>query len=307
MIGWIGFPSEKRAADAADLYESTFENGSYVVDYQDAVRGPGFVPRAVEQALASLGALATSERWLGVRRLLRRHWGPAAELPLPRVEALVCYALGDLGAPDVGYQLALLLLLANELEIPPADRLVYDPMHSATDWEVLRLCGCGVPPAASLLRSAHRPVAACRMTLFYMPFAPFVLTDDLVRANWRSLHNVAVIGNDLRWVADPEWDTPGDGSWKGRAPASERAAVGAHQVRLWEGDHVTWLTRGQGEGGEDSGKSSLDTTLSVFPSSAALRRWRPSLANGAPGVDRLLRAPRAWPRDPPARPARARM
>lgn len=40
-------------------------------------------------------------------------------------------------------------------------------------------------------------------TLFIMPFAPYMLTDNVVRANWHQLDQIAVIGNALRWCCDP--------------------------------------------------------------------------------------------------------
>ena len=42
-------------------------------------------------------------------------------------------------------------------------------------------------------------------TLFVMPFAPYVLTDNVIRANWQQLDQIAVIGNALRWCCDPDW------------------------------------------------------------------------------------------------------
>ena len=59
------------------------------------------------------------------------------------------------------------------------------------------------PLSFQAARRVHTP------TVFYMPFAPYHLTENLVRANWGArLHNVAIIGNNFDFVAEwPELPT----------------------------------------------------------------------------------------------------
>lgn len=184
---------------------------------------PFFVSRMVEQIIACLGALATSKRWLEVRSTLEQH--------LPRVEELVCYCLGSLGDLSISYQLAFLLLLANHFEICPSRRFVFDPVHGDKDRQVLQMCG--FTPLTWNESGKHR--AHCG-TLFYMPFAPFDLTDSVVRANWQALHKTAIIGNRLAFVTGEVFKEE-----SARRAACTQAARGlAVEVTLWEDDLRTW-------------------------------------------------------------------
>jgi hypothetical protein len=171
------------------------------------------VQRALGQIVSALGALCLAPRWRDVVLPALR-----ARVGCDGVDELVCYALGSLEDRGVSYQFALLLLLANALEVPVQRRLVYDPRHCDLDRAVLRVCGLTV---LGVDEHAERRVAA--RTLFFMPFAPYWLTDNVLRANWAQLHQIVVIGNPLRWVSDPEWDRAEDSGALGA-----RENVGTH-------------------------------------------------------------------------------
>ena len=174
----------------------------YRARYVRARQRPSFATDVAERTLAHLAALATSPVWMNrvgpaVRRALVQDGQGGAPAPAP-VEELVCYCLGDLDSEQVIHQLAFLLLLASELRIPPARRLVFDPVHLDEDRDALRRCGCTpVAPADADVDGGRR--VRCR-TLFYMPFAPFSLTDNVVRANWAQLDQVVIAGNSFDFV-----------------------------------------------------------------------------------------------------------
>jgi hypothetical protein len=163
----------------------------YLTRYKEIREDPFFVPRAMEQIIACLAELTTATRWDAVRNALVKA-GPSEEL--------VCYCLGDLSELNVAFQLAFFLLIANLFGIPSEKRLIFDPLHTEKDRQLLKLCGC-----TSLLHNEHALRKVHCRTLFYMPFAPFDLTDNVVRANWDSLDQVMIIGNPLKWVVDHRW------------------------------------------------------------------------------------------------------
>jgi hypothetical protein len=177
---------------AMDDWQAQFSDGNiFVKDSWSKARAtavendPYFIARCMEGIVKSIGALVTSQRWISHVRptLLRR-------LAHVEIQEIVCYSLGHLEDANVSFQIAFLLLVANELKIPILRRLVFDPSHTDDDRRVLALCGCN-PLLAD--ENARRKVAS--PTLFYMPFAPFHLTDNVVRANWDQLHRIAIIGN----------------------------------------------------------------------------------------------------------------
>lgn len=223
------------------------------------------VERAVRRTITALAALCVSQRWTDVVR-------PALSA-LDGVEEIVCYALGCVDDSNVPWQLALLLLIANTLEVPEQRRLVFDPRHGPLDRAVLAHCGV---TAVHANERAERQVSV--QTLFFMPFAPYTLTDNVLRANWGQLHRVAVIGNPLRWVCDPDWDREAGGHWQraGRAPCVEAVLGmgGTKEEVLWHGNMRTWLTNGGAEK-EDRTLHCLDATLAVFPHTGADARLPP--------------------------------
>merc|ERR1712232_779665 len=120
-------------------------------------------------------------------------------------------------------------------------------------------------------------------TLFCMPFGPNELTDNVVRANWYNLGQVAIVGNDLRWCVDPKWKSHGKPRPSlGRAPWSEDAlAAVVSETTLFEGDLTTTLSRSPLPEQEDDHAfyecNSLNATLTTFrsfrPELAALPSW----------------------------------
>ena len=119
---------------------------------------------------------------------------------------------------------------------------------------MLSVLGC--TPLTTNEGAKRRVKAGCR-TLFVMPFAPYPLTENLVRANWHDLDRIAVIGNAFPWVAhwpsssDPETEAADEANqrehypYEGelRAPCVHAAQAICAEVVLWENNHATWLQK----------------------------------------------------------------
>lgn len=270
------------AAKAAAESAEKVALGAYRLQQRllNADQDPFFVSRIVEQIIACVGALAISKRWLEVRSTLEQH--------LPRVEELVCYCLGSLGDLSISYQTAFLLLLANHFEICPSRRFVFDPVHGDKDRQVLKLCGF-----TSLTWNESGNHRSHCSTLFYMPFAPFDLTDSVVRSNWQALHKTAIIGNRLSFVTGEIFEDE-----SARRAACTQAARGlAVEVALWENDLRTWsmpYLEGSGERLEHHGDNVTMPPKELSRLASALNS---SLITFRP-------APSDWPLHPPSEQSR---
>ena len=188
-------------------------------------------------------------------------------------QEIVCYCLGDLNDETVRFQLAFLLLVSNHFAIPPSGRLVYDPIHTSIDRQILNTCGC-----TPLLFNENAERRVVVRTLFYMPFAPFNLTENVVRTNFEALEQIYIIGNNFDFV----WRLPSsrhitnaqkqsqkfeidatEGTIPTRAPSVHAALKMADETVLWDSDHYTW----QSETSKEARmlKYCLNSTLVTFP------------------------------------------
>ena len=194
-------------------------------------------------------------------------------------QEIVCYCLGDLNEARVRFQLAFLLLVSNHFGIPSSGRLVYDPVHTTIDRQILTTCGC---TPLSFNENAERQVVV--RTLFYMPFAPFNLTENVVRTNFKALERIYIIGNNLDFVwrlpsyrlKNASNDIAGDkplqqcemqGTIPTRAPSVHAALKMADETILWDADHSTWQTATVEETSKEAIylKHCLNSTLVTFP------------------------------------------
>lgn len=232
--------------------------------------------------------------------------------------------------------MAFLLLVSQQFAIPPARRLVFDPLHTEKDRQILQLCGC--TPLMHNERAGRR--VHCR-TLFYMPFAPYDLTDNLIRANWECLDRVMIIGNSLRWVVDHragndaivsdgvrdggdaksnEGD-PLEAAFRSRAPCVEAAICLAtvKESTLWQGDLVTWTLlqakndseveaeavatmqaatkERDGDKEEDKEEEEDEEELLSLPSEAMQRSQARYALNATLAI--FTTSPQTWPQQPP--------
>jgi len=242
-------PSPTYAAAPNSAYAPTTAHAApttkYQREYRIAREDPFFVPRSMKQIMECQGELNSSDRFVEVRAVIDR----ILEQTSKRPEELVCYCLGDLSELNVAFQLAFFLSIAHQFAIPPARRLVFDPVHTEKDKQLLEICGC-TPMLHN--EQALRPVHCC--TLLYMPFADYSLTDDVLRTNWHVLDRVILIGNPLKWVASGK-QNPDDNEvdrCTSRAPCAQAALKLATEVVLWDGDLITWsLAQAEDELGKD--------------------------------------------------------
>ena len=72
-----------------------------------------------------------------------------------------------------------------------------------------------------------------------MPFAPYDLSENVVRANWTKLHLISIIGNNLDFITGSKLGV----DHLGRAPCTQAAQTLAIEASLWDGDLDTWLIR----------------------------------------------------------------
>ncbi|XP_070619512.1 SRR1-like protein [Erythrolamprus reginae] len=124
--------------------------------------------------------------------------GPPAAPPASWAEALrcVCYGLGSFAScGKARLQLAFLVLLLEELKVPPERCFVFDPVFSALEVEVLSGLGLTV-----LQRNEDGKRRVEGPTLFYMIHCGKALYNNLLWRNWsvEALSQMVVVGNSFR-------------------------------------------------------------------------------------------------------------
>ncbi|XP_041095957.1 SRR1-like protein [Polyodon spathula] len=137
--------------------------------------------------------------------------GPSPDPPIPAADCAVlcpagaaldcvCYGLGRFSScASSRYQLALLLLLLESLQIPASRCYLYDPMFSKAEVGILEDFGMTVlTKNEEGKRPAHRP------TLFYLIHCGKALYNNLLWKNWsvRGLSQLTVIGNSFRGIEE---------------------------------------------------------------------------------------------------------
>lgn len=179
------------------------EQGLHEREYWNQYKHLSCTLARLAAAIADVGG---SDFWQSVCEALHTHWACG---PLAKVEEIVCLCLGNLEDHASVYQLSLLLLLSEKLNISQEKCFVFDPCHTSRDRSILEYLGFTV-----LKRNDEARIPVTRMTLFYMPHGDFHLTDNVVQANWCSLQCVAVLGNRFSWVCNADSCHGADG----RAP-----------------------------------------------------------------------------------------
>ncbi|KAL0979312.1 hypothetical protein UPYG_G00183510 [Umbra pygmaea] len=112
----------------------------------------------------------------------------------------VCYGLGSFSScVTARYQLAMLLLLLESLQIPFERCSVYDPVFSSGEMEVLRQFGLTV-----MTENEEGKRAALRPTLFYLMHCGKALYNNLLWKNWSrdALPLLTIIGNSFAGIQD---------------------------------------------------------------------------------------------------------
>ncbi|XP_030642061.1 SRR1-like protein isoform X2 [Chanos chanos] len=112
----------------------------------------------------------------------------------------VCYGLGSFSTcVSARYQLAMLLMLLDTLQIPVGRCCVYDPVFSVSECETLRDLGLSV-----LTENEEGKRAVSRPTLFYLMHCGKALYNNLLWKNWspQTLPKVIVIGNSFHGIQE---------------------------------------------------------------------------------------------------------
>ncbi|NWI69572.1 SRR1L protein, partial [Todus mexicanus] len=113
----------------------------------------------------------------------------------------VCFGLGRFsGCPAARAQLAFLLLLLDELRVPPERCALFDPAFSALETAVLEQLGLRLLPENEEGKHGLEGSA----TLFYMVHCGKALYNNLLWRNWSAgaLSRMVIIGNSFRGVEE---------------------------------------------------------------------------------------------------------
>ncbi|KAJ2776619.1 hypothetical protein GGI18_004319 [Coemansia linderi] len=115
-----------------------------------------------------------------------------------RPEEIVCYGIGSLATQVSQWQLALVLLINEDLNM---GMWAYDPVAIASDCETLDRFGVSI---IAENEQAKRKVT--KRTLFFMPHCEEFLYNNVLSANWspESLSRVLIIGNHLGRYKDTQ-------------------------------------------------------------------------------------------------------
>uniref|UniRef100_A0AAV2MR66 SRR1-like domain-containing protein n=1 Tax=Knipowitschia caucasica TaxID=637954 RepID=A0AAV2MR66_KNICA len=107
----------------------------------------------------------------------------------------VCYGLGSFSSCASGrYQLAMLMLLLDALEIRPSDCSVFDPVFSSGEKAVLSRIGLTV-----LIENEEGKRQALKPTFFYLMHCGKALYNNLLWKNWSKQHltEILIVGNSF--------------------------------------------------------------------------------------------------------------
>jgi len=217
-------------------------------------------------AISNLGG---SEFWSSTCGALCKHGLCAEGANLAKVEKVICLCLGNLEDNASMYQLSLLILLLERLGVHHEKCSVFDPCHSSQEADVLKHLGFTI-----MHENTEAKISVRQMTLFYMPHADYVLTDNLIGANCESMHLIAILGNNLAWVCNSDCTDTASAEeanhTTSRAPHVQKVLTLAEETHLQD----TWtskvrsqlatlaprMSKALGDGTCDA----LDCTLSTF-------------------------------------------
>ncbi|NXW84966.1 SRR1L protein, partial [Alopecoenas beccarii] len=113
----------------------------------------------------------------------------------------VCYGLGRFGGcPTARHQLAFLLLLLEELRVPPGHCALFDPAFTTREAAALEQLGLRLLPENE--EGKHSVEGSA--TLFYMVHCGKALYNNLLWRNWSAgaLSKMVIIGNSFRGIEE---------------------------------------------------------------------------------------------------------
>ncbi|XP_050762543.1 SRR1-like protein [Gymnogyps californianus] len=141
--------------------------------------------------------LLSSGFWAASAGAVRAPLGSSAEPP----SRCVCYGLGRFsGCPAARHQLAFLLLLLEELGVPPGRCSLFDPAFSAQEAAALGQLGLRLLPDNE--EGKHGVEGSA--TLFYMVHCGKALYNNLLWRNWSAgaLSKMVIIGNSFKGIEE---------------------------------------------------------------------------------------------------------
>ncbi|XP_055567951.1 SRR1-like protein isoform X2 [Falco biarmicus] len=156
--------------------------------------GAGAVLRRLREARDDL---LSSGFWEASAGAVRAPLGSSAEPPAH----CVCYGLGRFSVcPAARHQLAFLLLLLEELGVPPGRCALFDPAFSAQEADALRELGLRLLPENE--EGKHDVEGSA--TLFYMVHCGKALYNNLLWRNWSAgaLAKMVIIGNSFKGIEE---------------------------------------------------------------------------------------------------------
>ncbi|NWW29417.1 SRR1L protein, partial [Panurus biarmicus] len=165
-------------------------------DEEEGEGGPG-TEAVLRRLREARDDLLSSGFWAASAGAMRAPLSGPAEPPA----RCVCYGLGRFGrCPAARYQLAFLLLLLDELRVPPARCALFDPAFSAREAKALRALGLCLLPENE--EGKHDVEGAA--TLFYMVHCGKALYNNLLWSNWSpaALSKLVIIGNSFRGIEE---------------------------------------------------------------------------------------------------------
>jgi len=115
-----------------------------------------------------------------------------------KIQEIVCYGIGSITdeCPSVSLnQLAILLLLAETLCIPPSQVYIYDPLFTKKDKNALQMLGFSLIEQNEFGR---RKMKDGKKTLVFAPCVDIEITGNLLSTNWGyCLSNLIIFGNSI--------------------------------------------------------------------------------------------------------------
>ncbi|CAN9513276.1 unnamed protein product [Ophioblennius macclurei] len=124
----------------------------------------------------------------------------SASSSVSKLEECVCYGLGSFSScVSARFQLAMLLLLLEAGQIALTDCIVYDPVFSSAERDVLRELGLTV-----LTENEEGKRIASKPTLFFLMHCGKALYNNLLWKNWSThcLSMVVIIGNSFSGIRE---------------------------------------------------------------------------------------------------------
>ncbi|XP_051524267.1 SRR1-like protein [Myxocyprinus asiaticus] len=179
-----GKPPSNPKPDSSQIHDSKLDK-QRIINAMNDLRGENF---------------CLEWRDLLSERLLSNASASSEKIKNVSPQQCVCYGLGNFAScVSARYQLAMLLLLLDTLQIPVGSCCVYDPVFSVSECDALREFGFTV-----LTENEEGKRAVCEPTLFYLMHCGKALYNNLLWRNWspRALPNIIIIGNSFHGIQE---------------------------------------------------------------------------------------------------------